>query len=137
MEKLDLGESVCESVLNFEQSWEKQNIEIETDIADGIIVQGNKEMLALVWNNLMSNALKFTPEGGKIQIKVSRENGRGIVSISDNGCGMDAQTGKNIFKKFYQGDTSHATNGNGLGLALVKRVVDIHRGDISVESRIG
>lgn len=137
MERLDLGESVCESVLNFEQSWEKQNIEIETDIADGIIVQGDKEMLALVWNNLMSNALKFTPEGGKIQIKVSRENGRGIVSISDNGCGMDAQTGKNIFKKFYQGDTSHATNGNGLGLALVKRVVDIHRGDISVESRIG
>ena len=137
MEKLDLGESVCESVLNFEQSWEKQNIEIETDIADGIIVQGDKEMLALVWNNLMSNALKFTPEGGKIQIKVSCENGRGIVSISDNGCGMDAQTGKNIFKKFYQGDTSHATNGNGLGLALVKRVVDIHRGDISVESRIG
>lgn len=137
MENLDLGESVCESVLNFEQVWEEKDIEIETYIADGVIVHGDREMLSLVWNNLMSNALKFTPNNGKIQIKVSRENGKGLVSISDNGCGMDAQTGKNIFKKFYQGDTSHAAQGNGLGLALVKRIVDIHKGDIAVESRIG
>ncbi len=137
MEELDLGECVCESVLNFEQAWEDKNIEIETDIMDNVMVRGDKEMLSLVWNNLMSNALKFTPDGGKIQIKVCREKGRGIVSISDNGCGMDAQTGKNIFKKFYQGDTSHAAQGNGLGLALVKRVVDIHKGDIAVESRLG
>lgn len=137
MAELDLGGCVCESVLNFEQAWEEKNIEIETDIADNVRVRGDREMLSLVWNNLMSNALKFTPDGGRIQIKVSSENGRGIVSISDNGCGMDSQTGKNIFKKFYQGDTSHAAQGNGLGLALVNRVVDIHRGNISVESRIG
>ncbi len=137
MKEIDLGESVCECVLNFEQVWEEKGIGIETDIADGVMVHGDEEMLDLVWNNLMSNAMKFTERGGVVAISVREENGRGVVCFSDSGCGMDAETGKNIFRKFYQGDTSHAASGNGLGLALVKRVVDIHQGDISVKSKVG
>lgn len=137
MKTLDLGERVCECVLNFEQVWEEKGIEIETDIADSVMVHGDEEMLDLVWNNLMSNAMKFTERGGVVSISVREENGKGVVCFSDNGCGMDAETGKNIFRKFYQGDTSHAAAGNGLGLALVKRVVDIHQGDIFVKSKVG
>lgn len=134
---VELGENVCESVLDFEHIWEEKGIEIETDIRDGIYISGDSEMLKLVWSNLMSNAIKFTENGGKVSIAVKEEDGKGVVSITDTGCGMDAATGKNIFKKFYQGDTSHASAGNGLGLALVKRIVDIHKGEISVTSKLG
>lgn len=135
MKQINLYESVCESMLNFENIWEEKQIEIETEFDDTIMVKADAEMLSIVWNNLMSNAVKFTDQGGKIKIRVLSDKENAIVSIEDTGCGIDAETGKNIFKKFYQGDTSHATQGNGLGLAMVKRVVDIHGGDISVCSK--
>ena len=104
---------------------------------DRILVNADPELLTLVWNNLLSNAVKFTPEGGAIQVTVRPENEWAVVSVADTGCGMDKETGKRIFDKFYQGDTSHATEGNGLGLALVKRVVDLTGGQISVQSEVG
>jgi signal transduction histidine kinase len=90
-----------------------------------------------VWNNLFSNAIKFTDEGGKISLTLKSENGRAVVQIADTGCGISPEVGKHMFEKFYQGDTSHASKGNGLGLALVKRVIDITGGDISVSSEVG
>ena len=81
--------------------------------------------------------MKFTEPGGRVSLSVKKDGDKAVVCISDTGCGMDAETGKNIFKKFYQGDTSHSMAGNGLGLALVKRVVDIHGGEISVTSKLG
>ena len=133
----DLGEQLCESLLQYENVWERKNIEIETDIAEGVNVCADTELLSLVWNNLFSNAFKFTDECGKVTLTLTADEEYATVKIADTGCGMSAEVGSHIFEKFYQGDTSHATQGNGLGLALVKRVVDIMQGEIGVESAVG
>ena len=136
-QEFDLGEQLCQCMLAFENAWEKKNLEIETDIPDDVRIKSDPELLSLVWNNLISNAVKFTPEGGCISVAVKTEEQAVTVSVSDTGCGIDPETGKHIFEKFYQGDTSHATQGNGLGLALVKRVMDILSGEITVRSTPG
>ena len=136
-EEYDLGELLCACLLQFENAWERKNLNIETDIADDVRIRSDAELLSLVWNNLISNAVKFTPEGGTIGVSLKVENGQTIVAVSDTGCGIKPEIGQHIFEKFYQGDTSHATQGNGLGLALVKRVVDILNGEISVQSAYG
>lgn len=136
-EEYDLGEQLCECLLGYETVWEKKNIEIETEIAEDVKVNTDGELLSLVWNNLFSNAFKFTPEGGKVEVTLEATEHHAIVRVKDSGCGMTQEVGTHIFEKFYQGDASHATQGNGLGLALVKRVVDIMQGEISVESVIG
>ena len=136
-ESFDLGEQLCECMISFENSWEEKELEIEADIEEGVVIAGDKELLSLVWNNLISNAIKFTEKGGIVGISLRREEEYAVVQIKDTGCGMNPETGKNIFKKFYQGDTSHATQGNGLGLALVRRVIDIMKAEIAVSSRLG
>jgi len=133
----DLGEQLCESLLQYESTWERKGIDIETDIAEGVTASADAELLSLVWNNLLSNAFKFTKEGGKVTLSLTADEQYATVKITDTGCGMSADVGAHIFEKFYQGDTSHATQGNGLGLALVKRVVDILEGEIGVESTVG
>jgi signal transduction histidine kinase len=133
----DLGEQLCESLLQYESTWERKNIEIETDIAEGVLVSADAELLSLVWNNLFSNAFKFTEDGGKVSLTLTADGDYATVKVTDTGCGMSAEVGAHIFEKFYQGDTSHATQGNGLGLPLVKRVVDIMQGEIGVESAVG
>ena len=133
----DLGEQLCESLLQYEGTWERKNIEIETDIADSVMICADAELLSLVWNNLFSNAFKFTENGGKVSLTLTADEKYATVKVSDTGCGMSAEVGAHIFEKFYQGDTSHATQGNGLGLPLVKRVIDIMQGEISVESAVG
>lgn len=136
-ERYNLGEQLCEALLQFENVWEQENIEIETDIAENITIYADRELLSLVWNNLLSNAFKFTPSGGAVTLSLTATDRHAIVKVQDTGCGMSAETGAHIFEKFYQGDSSRATRGNGLGLALVKRVVDIVHGEISVESVLG
>ena len=133
----DLGEQICECLLQFESVWEKKGIEIDVDLAENVKVRADAELLSLVWNNLLSNAFKFTSEGGRVSVSLVFEGEYVAVKISDTGCGMTADEGAHIFEKFYQADSSHATQGNGLGLALVKRVVDIVKGEISVESELG
>lgn len=135
--EFDLGEQLCECLLQFEPVWEKAEIEIETDIAEEIKVKADAELLSLVWNNLFSNAFKFTEPGGTVSVSLTATDHHAAVKVKDTGCGMTAQVGAHIFEKFYQGDTSHSAQGNGLGLALVKRVVDIMQGEIRVESAVG
>ena len=137
LDEFDLGEQLCESLLQFEEIWEKKNLNIETDIEDEVRVRSDAELLSLVWSNLISNAVKFTPEGGTVGVRLKTEGEVLTVSVSDTGCGISPEVGRHIFEKFYQGDTSHATQGNGLGLALVKRVMDILGGEISVQSVCG
>ena len=136
-ERFDLSEQLCESLLQYERVWESADIELDTDIAEGVTVQADRELLGLVWNNILSNAFKFTPSGGTVSVRLTADDQNAVVQVQDTGCGMSAEVGAHIFEKFYQGDTSHATQGNGLGLALVKRVVDILKGEISVESTVG
>ena len=137
MKRYNLTEQICECLLLFEYAWEKKNIEIETDIEEDVMVYQDAELLSLVWNNLFSNAIKFSDENGKVTVRIKHENDKVSVSVSDSGCGISPEIGRHIFEKFYQGDTSHATQGNGLGLALVKRVIDIVGGNISVQSVVG
>ena len=133
----DLGEQLCECLLQFENVWEKAQIEIDTDIEENVKVLADAELLSLVWNNLFSNAFKFTEAGGTVKVELSATEHHAIVKVKDTGCGMPPEIGTRIFEKFYQGDTSHATQGNGLGLALVKRVIDIMQGEIGVDSVVG
>ena len=135
--EFDLGEQLCECLLVFEDAWEAKNLEIETDIEEDVRIKSDPELLSLVWNNLISNAVKFTPDGGTIGLSLKTEDGSVAVQVRDTGCGMKPEVGQHIFEKFYQGDTSHATQGNGLGLALGKRVVDILSGEIGVQSVYG
>ena len=136
-EEFDLGEQLCACLLQFEDAWEEKELNIETDIEDDVRIRSDAELLSLVWNNLISNAVKFTPRGGTVGVRLKTEGDQVVVSVSDTGCGIKPEVGQHIFEKFYQGDTSHATQGNGLGLALVKRVVDIFSGEIGVQSVYG
>ena len=136
-QEFDLGEQLCQCLLQFEDAWEQKELNIETDLEEDVRLRSDPELLSLVWNNLISNAVKFTPRGGTIGVTLKTEGNYVAVSVRDTGCGIKPEVGQHIFEKFYQGDTSHATQGNGLGLALVKRVVDILAGQISVESTYG
>ena len=130
----DLGGQLCECLLQFEDAWERKDLSIETDIEDGVMIRSDSELLSHVWNNLFSNAIKFTEPGGTVSVSLKSTDDQIVVKVSDTGCGMSPEVGARIFDKFYQGDTSHTTQGNGLGLALVKRVIDIMQGEIGVES---
>lgn len=136
-QKFSISEQLCECLVGFENLWESKNLNIETDIQEDVFLSSDPELLMLVWNNLISNAIKFTNAGGTVSVSLKENKGIIAVSITDTGCGISSETGKHIFEKFYQGDTSHSTAGNGLGLALVKRVVDILNCEISLESKVG
>ncbi len=136
LQKMCLSEQLCEIALAFENIREDKNLELDADIEENVFIKSDPELIKTVWTNLISNAFKYT-DSGTIGIKLKTENNKVIVSISDTGCGMDAETIKHIFDKFYQGDASRSSKGNGLGLALVKKVIDLFGGEIIVESTPG
>ena len=131
----NLTDALSESVVGFETLIENKNIELNCDF-DDLYIFSSKSLLEIVWNNLISNAVKFTPNGGSISITLKRKGNDAKISVQDTGCGMSSEVGSRIFEKFYQGDTSHSTQGNGLGLALVKKVIDILGGEITVQSQV-
>lgn len=131
-----LGEQLRRCALAFMEKWQAKEIEFEIDVAD-ISVCYDASLMELVWNNLLSNAVKYTDRGGHISLTSRRDGNTVAVMVKDDGCGMDEETCCRVFEKFYQGDTSHASEGNGLGLALAKKVVDIAGGRIRVQSSPG
>lgn len=135
-QRFDLTALVAECVVAYEELLENKKIELVCDL-DGVTAYSVPSLLELIWNNLLSNAAKFTNEGGRVEITLKKQGKNAVVSVSDTGCGISPETGARIFEKFYQGDTSHAQEGNGLGLALVKKVVDVLGGEISVHSELG
>lgn len=130
----DVSAQLCECALQFEDTWEKKDITFEADVEERVMIEADEGLLALVWTNLLSNAFKFTPPGGTIRVTQTSQGDTVTVCVSDTGCGMDETVIKHIFDKFYQGDTSHATEGNGLGLALVQRILQLSDGTIAVKS---
>ncbi len=135
-EKFSLDEQMRYCILSFEDKINDKDIELEVNF-DEVIINSDRALLELVWNNLFSNAIKFTGNGGKITLILKNQGNVVIATVRDTGCGIDNETKKHIFDKFYQGDTSHSQEGNGLGLALVDRVVRLLDGEILVTSTIG
>lgn len=128
-----LDEQIRQSIVALEPAWEAKDIEIDAEL-DSIEYLGNEHMMRHVWDNLIGNAIKFTPNGGQVRIKLTKKLRKLIFTVEDTGPGLTEEAQKRIFDKFYQVDSSHKQEGNGLGLALVKRILSIEKGEISVEN---
>jgi len=137
MKKYDVCEQLVQCAINYESAWEEKNLEFDADMEDYAEISADPDLMELVWNNLFSNAVKFTEPGGKITLTEKSDENEIRVSVTDTGCGMTEETKKHIFEKFYQGDTSHAMAGNGLGLALALRVLQLNDYKIEVMSKPG
>lgn len=135
-QKYNLCVQLADCALQFESVWEKKNIEFEADMEDSAEITADCELMEIAWNNLLSNAFKFTEPNGVVKISQETKDNEICVTVSDSGCGMSEETVKHIFDKFYQGDTSHSTEGNGLGLALTMKVLELMNYTITVESKI-
>ena len=131
--KFDLDEQIRKSILMLEAQWESKNIEFDIEMDDTDFV-GNEALLHHIWDNLLSNAIKFSDDGAEIKIRLQNHPNKIVFTISDQGIGIDDDAKKHIFDKFYQGDSSHKQEGNGLGLSLVKNIIDLEGGTISVEN---
>ncbi len=134
-EKLyNLSEQLRRCILMLQSDWESKNIDISADFLEYFIV-GNEELISQLLLNVIQNAIKFTNENGKVSVSVSETDKYTTVTVSDNGIGMDAETKRRMFDKYFRGDKSRSTSGNGLGLATVKRIAEVCNIALKVDSK--
>jgi len=136
VETYSLDEQLRCCILALEDKFDEKDIEFDVEL-DEVTITTDASLMEIVWNNLLTNAIKFTEPKGSVKVELKQDAGTVIVSVSDTGCGMKEESCRRIFDRFYQGDTSHSVEGNGLGLSLAKRVVDLVDGEVSVESELG
>ena len=129
-----LDEQLRQCILVTRQKWRDKPLQFEAELAP-CTYHGSEALVKEIWLNLLDNAAKFSPESGIIGVTLHREQGSPVVAVTDQGCGMDAETCRHIFEQFYQGDTSHRTQGNGLGLAMAQKIAALHGGAVTVDSR--
>ncbi|OZG60200.1 Signal transduction histidine kinase [Bifidobacterium lemurum] len=133
----DLARQLADVALGMGDLFDAKGIEFDVDIEDRVLAHADAGMMEIVWSNVLSNALKFTPSGGRVSLTQTSDERSATVTVDDTGCGMTASEAMHAFDKFYQGDTSHASEGNGLGLAMTKRAVELCGGDIAIASEPG
>jgi signal transduction histidine kinase len=135
METYDLGEQVRQCSIILSKDWMAKGLQFSGDFQTATFV-GNKELMQHLWLNLLTNAIKYTPKGGEINVEVLLQDGNILVKISDTGEGMTPETMEHIFDPYYQGDKSHSQSGLGLGLPIAKRIVELSNGEILVKSQL-
>lgn len=133
IQRFNIGEQIRQSILLLDSKFQAKNIFLDINIED-CYINGNKEMLNQVWVNLLDNAIKFNSKNGIVSINMKKEEGNIFINITDTGVGIESESIPKIFDKFYQGDISHATHGNGLGLTIVKKIIKLHGGTIECDS---
>lgn len=136
LSEFNLSEQIRQSILQSESKWMEKNLDFSLDIEE-LYIRGNEPLLKQVWLNLIDNAVKFSPENGKLELSLHRMSSSAVFSITDHGEGMEPAVVRHIFEKFYQGDTSHAAKGHGLGLSIAQKIIGLHKGEISVHSEPG
>ena len=134
--RFNLSEQVRSAVLLLEEKWTSKNVDLQLDFEE-FTIEANEEMLKQVWINLIDNAVKFVPPLGTVALEVIDQGEALCVKVGNTGSEISIDKQEKIFHKFYQADDSHATKGNGIGLAIVKRIVDLHHGTVSVSSGSG
>ncbi|WP_257615913.1 sensor histidine kinase [Oenococcus oeni] len=132
----DLSRQLADCALQLEPNWEKKEIDFQADLLDHCPILADEDMLAIVWNNLLNNAIKFTPEKGKVSLIQKKQDQGVLISVVDSGIGMESSVIDHVFEQFYQGETSHSNSGNGLGLAMAKKIISLSNGTISVQSKV-
>ena len=136
-EKVAIDEQIRKCIVILNNKLEEKNIEIGMDEDKDVFVNVNEDMLQQVWINLINNAIKYTQNGGRIDIIIDEFKDKVIVEVKDNGIGIKEENLEKIFDKFYQEDASHNSEGNGLGLAIVSKIIELHKGSIEVKSKVG
>lgn len=133
---VDISEQIRKVINVLENKWTEKNVTISANLPKTII-KGDEELLYQVWMNLIDNSIKFTDPDGKIDINIKKINNKAEISIKDNGIGMTEDEKKKVFERFYQVDESHYSEGSGLGLSIVKRIINLLNGEIRIETEKG
>ena len=132
--RFSIDEQIRRIILMLEPEWSAKNIELDIAL-DEVNYYGNEDLMGQIWQNIINNAIKFTPVGGNIKVQLFQTANNITARISDNGPSISKEMQTKIFEKFYQGDHSRKTEGNGLGLALVRRIVDLCGGNVFAENQ--
>ena len=134
--KFNLSEQIRRAVLLLDTKWSAKNLEMDIHLEE-LFFTGNEDMLYQVWINLLDNAIKFSNSGGELELRLFESSKSVTFTLRDYGCGMNTETQAHVFDKFYQGDNSRNADGNGLGLSVVKKILSLHKGTISMDSTPG
>ena len=132
--RFNVSEQIRICVLQLEKKWNQKNLDLSLDF-DEFEIEGNEDMLRHVWMNIIDNGIKFAEKGGKLNIRISKRSTYLCVDIENSGSTISAEDTERIFNKFYQADKSHSKEGNGIGLSIVKSIIDLHDGRIYVDSK--